>query len=253
VLAADLGTALDPALVLDRMGTPADPWQADILRSTARELLLLCSRQSGKSTTVGGLAAWTAKYLPGSLTLCLSPSQRQSGELFRKVKLGLAALDVAGEDLPEDNALSVQLANRSRVVSLPGKEATIRGFSGATLILVDEASRVPDPLYYAIRPMLAVSGGRIALLSTPWGKRGFFHQEWTEGGSAWHRVKVTAEQCPRISRAWLADERAKRGDWWYRQEYGCEFVETEDQVFSYEDVMGALSADVAPLFPLEVA
>ena len=72
-LATDLATALDPALVLARMGTPADPWQAAILRSTARELLLLCSRQSGKSTTVGGLAAWTAKYLPGSLTLCLSP------------------------------------------------------------------------------------------------------------------------------------------------------------------------------------
>ena len=153
---------------------------------------------------------------------------------------------MTGEGLPEDNALSVQLANRSRVVSLPGKEATIRGFSGATLILVDEASRVPDPLYYAIRPMLAVSGGRIALLSTPWGKRGFFHQEWTEGGPAWHRVQVTAEHCPRISKAWLADERARRGDWWYRQEYGCEFVETEDQVFRHDDIRAALDPAAAP-------
>jgi hypothetical protein len=45
-------------------------------------------------------------------------------------------------------------------------------------LIVDEASRVQDALYQGIRPMLAVSGGRIVLLSTPWGKRGFFFEEW---------------------------------------------------------------------------
>lgn len=116
------------------------------------------------------------------------------------------------------------------------------------LLVVDEASRVDDALYQAVRPMLAVSGGRIILLSTPFGKRGFFHHEWTEGGSEWERVLVTAEQVPRIPKAWLANERAAIGDWWYRQEYMCEFVETSDTVFRYDDVMAALDADVTPLF-----
>ena len=39
------------------------------------------------------------------------------------------------------------------------------------------------------------------------------------------------------------------GDWWFRQEYLCEFVATTDQVFTYDLVISALSDDVAPLFP----
>ncbi|MQA88710.1 MAG: hypothetical protein GEU90_00545 [Gemmatimonas sp.] len=116
------------------------------------------------------------------------------------------------------------------------------------LLVVDEAARVSDDLYQAIRPMLAVSQGRIVLLSTPFGKRGLFHHEWTEGGPSWSRIMIPAEQVPRISPRWLAEERSKIGDWWYRQEYGCEFVDTQDQVFGYEHVQAAISDDVEPLF-----
>ena len=62
---------------------------------------------------------------------------------------------------------------------LPGQEKTIRGFSGVTLIIEDEASRVDDTLYRAVRPMLAVSGGRLILMSTPYGQTGHFFEEWT--------------------------------------------------------------------------
>jgi hypothetical protein len=96
--------------------------------------------------------------------------------------------------------------------------------------------------------MLAVSGGDIILLSTPFGKRGFFHHEWTDGGPSWNRVKVTAYDCPRISREWLATERKSIGEWVFRQEYNCEFVETDDQVFAYEDIQLALDTAVKPLF-----
>jgi hypothetical protein len=65
-------------------------------------------------------------------------------------------------------------------------EATIRGFSGVAPLIVDEASRVSDELYQAIRPMLAASGGEILLLSTPFGKRGF--QTYKLSGS--HKISV---------------------------------------------------------------
>jgi hypothetical protein len=132
-------------------------------------------------------------------------------------------------------------------VCLPGTEATVRGFSGAALLIVDEASRVPDDLYMAVRPMLAVSGGRIVLLSTPFGKRGFFHHEWTEGVN-WKRVEVTAYDCPRISRQWLESERDAIGDFWFTQEYLCQFRESEDQVFAYDFIAGAVDSSVTPLF-----
>ena len=247
MIAADLAMALDPVRLTEQAGLTPDPWQADLLRSDAKQAILLCSRQSGKSTVSAVMAVHQALYTPSSLVLLLSPSLRQSQELFRK------CLDVyrAIGDVPppaEESALRLELTNGSRIVSLPGKESTIRGFSGVALLIVDEASRVEDALYQATGPMLAVSGGRLVLLSTPRGKRGFFHHEWTEGGPDWRRVIISAEACPRIPPAWLAWERQAIGEWWYRQEYRCEFVDTVDQVFASDLIAGILSDDVTPLF-----
>ncbi len=205
------------------------------------------TRQGGKSTVSSIRALHRALYTPASLVLLLAPSYRQSKELFRKVKDALAALPFSAP-VASESALELEFTNGSRIAALPGKEATIRGFSGVSLLIVDEASRVPDELYQAVRPMLAVSGGDILLLSTPFGKRGFFHHEWTEGGASWHRTKITATECPRIPREWLEQERRSIGDWWFRQEYMCEFVETIDQVFSYDDIQRALDDSVTPLF-----
>ncbi len=238
----------DAVMMARRAGITPDTWQADLLRSDAKQMILLCSRQSGKSTVSSILAIHEAVYQPNSLILLLSPSLRQSQELFRKLKDVYNALE--SPSLPqtiEESALRIEFDNGSRILALPGKEATIRGFSGVSLLVVDEASRVPDELYQAIRPMLAVSGGRIVLLSTPFGKRGFFHSEWTDGQD-WRKVKITADQCPRINKSWLERERAMIGDWWYLQEYFCEFVETNDQVFSYDDIQATLDPTIEPLF-----
>jgi len=176
-LAADLSLALDPVRMARAAGMDPDPWQAQLLRSTSRRLLLNCSRQSGKSTTTGVLAMHTALYDPGALVLLLSPGERQSGELFRKC---LAVYRALGRPVPARSigALHLELENGSRIVALPGKEETTRSFSGVRLLAIDEAARVPDDLYKAVRPMLAVSGGRLICMSTPWGKRGFFYESW---------------------------------------------------------------------------
>ncbi len=228
-------------------GMTPDAWQAELLQSDWQRALLLCSRQAGKSSVSAALAAHGAQYQPGSLTLLLSPGLRQSGELFRKVKNFYHALPNA-VSVRQESALQLELANGSRIIALPGKEATIRGYAGVDLLVIDEASRVDDALYYSVRPMLAVSGGRLICLTTPFGKRGFFHQEWTEGGDDWHRIKITAADVPRISAEFLEEERRALGEWWYLQEYFCEFMETTDQVFSYDLIQAAMSSDVLPLF-----
>lgn len=245
-LAHDLARALDPSLLMADAGQTPDTWQQDVLRSESKRLLLLCSRQSGKSTVSAVLALHAALYQGPALVLLLSPSLRQSQELFRKV---LDVYRVIGETIPteQESALRLELTNGSRVISLPGKEMTVRGFSGAKLLVIDEAARVDDGLYYSVRPMLAVSGGRIVCLTTPWGKRGFFHHEWTEG-AGWEKVMVRADQCPRISKKFLEEERRSMPASWFAAEYNCEFTETEDSVFSYQDVMGAFDASVSPLF-----
>jgi hypothetical protein len=194
------------------------------------------------------LAVDEAIHRPPALVLLLAPALRQSSELFRQVKATLTALGDVVPPLKQESALTLEMVNGSRIVCLPGTEHTVRGYAKVALLVVDEAARVSDGLYQSVRPMLAVSQGRVVLLSTPFGKRGFFHHEFTEGGPDWHRVRITAHEVPRIDPAWLAGEREKIGDWWYRQEYLTEFVETDDQVFSYDSVQKAMSDEVEPLF-----
>jgi hypothetical protein len=236
----------DPAGVMVAGEMDPDPWQADVLRANADRTLLLCSRQAGKSLVSAALAVRTALLEANAPVLLLSPSQRQSGELFRKV---LDLYGALGRPVPaiRETALQLELANGSRVLSLPGTEGTVRGYSKVSLLVIDEAARVADPLYYAVRPMLAVSRGRLVALSTPFGQRGWFHAEWTGQGD-WERVRVTADQVPRITPEFLAEERRALGDRWYAQEYCCSFESTVDAVFDYRDIQAALSSEVKPLF-----
>jgi hypothetical protein len=146
----------------------------------------------------------------------------------------------------QETQLSMQLENGSRIVSLPGDEGTIRGYSGVALLVIDEAARVPDDLYRAVRPMLAVSRGRLVCLSTPFGKRGFFYEEWISD-NPWERVEIRAKDCPRIDPEFLEEEKAALGERWFRQEYFCSWEETIDAVFAHADVMAAIDNDLPPL------
>jgi len=235
--------ALDPVALSRAAGIDPDPWQAGVLRSTASRLLLNCSRQSGKSSITSVLSVHTACYRPGSLVLLLSPSLRQSGELFKKC---LAVYRGLGKPVlaESETALTLTLANGSRIVSLPGQEGTVRGFSGVALLAIDEAAWVPDDLYLSVRPMLAVSQGRLLALSTPHGTRGWWYEAWAKGGESWQRVRVPATECPRISPEFLAEEQLGMGRWWYQQEYGCEFLDAETQPFAREDIDNAFREDV---------
>ncbi|MBJ6978059.1 phage terminase large subunit [Luteimonas sp. MC1895] len=245
ILARDLTRMLEPASVMRDAGMEPDPWQEAVLNSDSRRMLLLCSRQSGKSTTSASLAVHQALYDPG-LVLLIAPAQRQSSELFRKVREVYSALP----DVPrvvQESAMRLELANGSRIIALPGTEGTIRGYSGAKTVIIDEASRVDNALFAAVRPMLATTQGRFVALTTPFGKRGWFYEAW-EYGEGWERTKVTADDCPRIDADWLAEERRLVGDWQYRQEYLTEFVDTDEQFFASELIEAALTNEVQSLW-----
>src|SRR5262249_51820079 len=144
-------------------GMDVDPWQRNLMISNDPRVLLNCSRQSGKSTVTSAIALHTALFTPNSLVLLLSPGQRQSSEIFRKVMDGYNALHRPVKATYETQ-LKIEFQNGSRILCLPGKEETIRCYS-PNLLVIDEASRVPDDLYRAVRPMLAVSKGRLICLS----------------------------------------------------------------------------------------
>ncbi len=205
-----------------RLGFEPDAQQIEVLESTAKRGILNCSRQWGKSTVCAAKAVHRAFTRPGSVVLVASPSERQSGEFLRKAGVLVRRLNIRPRG-DGDNTTSLLFPNGSRIVGLPGTEATVRGFSAVSLILIDEASRVDDSMYEALRPMLAVGGGDLWLMSTPNGQRGFFYQAWRDEAEEWVRIRVRATDCARIPEAFLKGEEARMPADLFAQEYLCGF------------------------------
>jgi hypothetical protein len=213
------------AFAQDRLHFTPDAQQQLVLRG-GRRGIVNCTRQWGKSTVTAAKAVHRAFTVAGSLTLVVTPCARQSGEFLRKAKEFVRRLGIRARG-DGHNDLSIAFP-------LPENETTIRGFSDVSLLLIDEAARVSDEIYRAMRPTLVAHDGDLWLISTPNGKRGFFWEEWDHGGEEWERITVPATDCPRISPRALAEEKATAGEQWCRQEYLCEFVDMEGAVFPQE-------------------
>jgi hypothetical protein len=243
-LAADFRHALDPCAIARDVGIEPDPWQAELLEEPPARVLMCCGRQVGKSTASSLIALNAAIYQAPALILMVSPSLRQSVELYRRLHGFWERLP--GRPEAQYETLSrLELANGSRILSLPGSERTVRGISAADLIILDEAAGVEDELLAAIRPMLAISDGKMFALTTPKGKRGWFYEQWLRG-VGWHRVMVRASECQRISQEFLDQEREILGPMMYAQEYECEFIDDTTQAFDTELIRRALVDDFRP-------
>jgi hypothetical protein len=274
---ADL--ASDPVLWAEPLlGFTPDPLQSEILRSPAARLILCCTRQFGKSTITAIKALHHAWTRPNSLVLAAAPTARQSGEWLEKSRSFLSQMGIRSRS-DGHNRLSLVLPNRSRLVGLPGVADNVRGFSKASLVLIDEAAYVADELYQALNPMLAVSRGGLWLISTPGAQSGFFYEEWSRDAAAkadslreeaseadpgspsgsglsvptlpspaiaWDRFRATAEQCSRIPPEFLAEQRILLGDPVFRREYMCEFVAAGTQIIDRELLDSALDPGLSP-------
>jgi hypothetical protein len=239
--------ALDPVQwAADRLNWHSDGWQAELLRCPDRQIAVCCSRQSGKSTTTATLAAHTAIFQPGSLTLLLSPSQRQASELLTKVRSVLTHPGL-NTKLEQNAATSLELLNGSRVVSLPSSPDAIRGYSKPALIIEDEAAWITAEVHHlSLRPMMATStNGRFILLSTPAGRSGHFYEACHSPN--WRRFKVTAYECPRISQEFLDQELRENGDLYFSREFLCDFSDSEFSFFGSDLIAAAFNCEIPAL------
>jgi phage terminase large subunit len=226
-----LALGLDPTRILRAQGITPDPWQEDLLFSNAQHILLNCSRGAGKSRTTSALAVHHALTTPKSTTLLVSRAMRQALELYRYCSQAFKALGWPIPPTETETKSQVELANGARIISVPGKEANIRSIQGVSLLVIDEAARVPDDLYASVRPMTATTNGRIIALSTPYGQRGWWWREWEDADAGWVRFRVPYQRCPRISEAFIENERRSLGEQWVEQEYECSFTALEGLVY----------------------
>ena len=217
--------------------------QIPLLESWPKRVLVNCSRQWGKSTLTAIKVIYLALTRPGCFVLVAGPAERQSAEFLAKVA-ALMRRGFPDWKLPRDgfNKVSMLFPNGSRVVGLPGTEKTVRSFSAVSMLVIEESAGVPDALYHALRPMLAVGNGDLWVLGTPKGRQGFFFEEWEFGGERWTRFQVTAAECaPRISKEFLEDEVAALGAAVVQQEYFGKFIEDGGMLYDRAVVERAMT------------
>lgn len=222
-----------------------DEKQSEVLRTSVNQVLVCCTRQWGKST-VGAIGAVHHMLLrPDAFVVVVAPTERQAGELVRKARVMLKRAGVTPRS-DGHTRFSIVLPNGSRMIALPSTDATSRCYSGVTMLIADEAAHVRDAVIDAARPFLATTNGVLWMISTPRGKRGRFWEAWELEGDDWVRFTVKAEDCPRISREFLAREK-KRGERRYRQEYGCEFLDQAGGVFDVGLLLQRVTKEFEPL------
>jgi hypothetical protein len=229
---------------------------------------------------VSGIPLEMRKIFGPGLSLILASSERQSKLDIEKV------LEYLNQDpeiyINNQGADHVVLGDSSKMTALPATEKTVRGHSSPIVIILDEAARIPDELYYGgVRPMLTENPLCVlVMLSTGWGKRGAFYETWNDPVEEedWLRVEVRApwdiargELVPAMPEAEYRALRAREGihafysprhrnkklltaelktvgERWFRQEYLCEFVDTLGGFFDMEAVRASFDPTVTPLF-----
>jgi hypothetical protein len=215
----ELAYAIDPALWVRRVvGVEPMAWQDQFLRAPrGASIAVLTARQVGKTTTAAWAVAHFMIYGPGSLSVIACPAQRQSAEAVRRIRECLVQLKLK---LKVDNVYGLELENGSRVLALPSSDDSIRGLTVDGWIIADEAARLPDDLFAALRPMRARRPhARFAMLSTAWSRTDPFWTVWGNGDPSWIRLKATADVCGLYTPEQLAQEQRALGDIAYNREY----------------------------------
>ena len=211
-----------------------DDWQKEVL-ITEGNIALRSGRQTGKSTVISILAGDYAAKNKNKLIMIVAAVERQAYLLFEKVLYYMEQahqkLIKQGKDRPTKS--KIQLKNGSVIHCLPTGLTGygIRGFT-IDLLIADEAAFIPDEVFNAITPSLSTrikAGARIVLLSTPFGREGYFARAFND--KTFKNFHISSEECPRIDKDFLMAEKQRMTKRQYQQEYLGEFVDDLMQFF----------------------
>lgn len=211
----------DPTAVFRASGLTPDPWQSELIRCEAKRVAVLCTRRAGKSRTTAARVLARCLTRPRYKSLVFSPTEDQSKEFLNYVREMNADLGCP-VPLIRESMTELAWSNGSLVKAKPDSPRGSRGFT-PDLVVVDEGAQVSDELFLSINPMMALGKAEMMILSTPFGKLGWFFDIWDSPAKLayWTQFRVTADQCPRIDRGILEEHRATMPPRWYEQEYNC--------------------------------
>jgi len=210
------------------------PYQTELLQCWSKRIVACWARQTGKTTAIAVKVIHFAFTNSDTTTLIVSRGLRQSMIMFGVIERFILGHPVLRGSVVRSTRTLIQLSNGSQIIALPcGPDgAGLRGFT-AHLVVMDEAAFMPeDVVASVIFPMLATTNGTAIMLSTPWGRDHIFYRSF-KNPSYWSQ-HVRAEQCPRITKEFLEEQRRDIGELRYKMEYEAEFVEDENSFFKQD-------------------
>ncbi|MBX3732600.1 MAG: terminase family protein [Verrucomicrobiae bacterium] len=234
----------------------------------------LMARQVGKDFSSGAEGirdCYAAELRDEKVTWMIgAPSERQALESFEKWKEWAEAFRVAIADYQEKRdggseallkSATMTFPGGSRVIAVPGRPDTVRGFSANVLLTEFAFFDDPDATWRAVFPSITnpLRGGlkKIRLISTPNGQGNKFHDLWVKNyqvdGAKWSCHRVTIEDAVREGLPIdIEEQRAAIDDpdgW--AQEYLCEFMDTAAVLLSYDLIAAAENPQAASAQPPE--
>src|SRR2546428_1220147 len=162
----------DPVAFVKALGPhPLLPYQEDWMKSIVenRYTLLLSSRQIGKSTISVFYGIWRCFAFPGSQVLVVAHSVDQATIDLEHARRFVYERPQLKADVIELSKTAIRLVNGSRLLVVPGRPegSSARGYR-ADVLIVDEASRIPDASFPAFLPSVAaVPDPKIIMCTTP--------------------------------------------------------------------------------------
>jgi len=212
-----------------------DQWQEDV-RNAKGNIVVRSGRQAGKSTIISVVTGDYAASNSKKTILVIASVERQAYEIFNKIfnyiHQNHRKLLKKGKQYQTKSKL--ELKNGTKILCLP-TGLTGHGIRGYTidLLIADEAAFIPRPVWDAVTPMIATRidhGARMILLSTPFGRDNYFYDCFDD--PTFTKFHVSSEECPRIPKEFLEQEKKRKSKIAYAQEYLGEFADGAMQWFT---------------------
>lgn len=229
----------DPVFFVESC-TALEPYdyQIKFLRDETDRIIVKKGRQIGASQMVAWSATWFAFVNPETTVLIVSPSQRQSGIIFRKIRKFIRGSKLLRGSVARETWSEVELNNGSLIVSLPSGDDgdKIRGYT-AELLIADEAAFMKEPVFNAIEDS-TIRGGKRVYISTPFGIKNRFYKMYNDPD--WSKHHVASTDCPDISTKEIERKRREKTFIEFQQEVMGEFVEAATLFFDSEVLKDAV-------------
>lgn len=248
------------------------PYQRAWADDAARWKLGLMARQVGKDFSSGeeGVRDCYVHERAKEKTnwLIAAPSERQSLESLEKWKEWVEAYKLAISDIQVEReggsetllkSSTIHFPNGSRIIAVPGKPDTVRGFSANLLLTEFAFFEDPDRTWRAILPSITnpLRGGekKVRLISTPNGQGNKFHDLWQKNyqkpDSKWSCHRVTIHDAVQQGLPINIDELREAIDdpegW--AQEFECEFLDASGVLLPYELIALCESVEASAVAP----